>query len=142
MPFQLIYSSAANGDMPRHELEKILAQARARNRSLDVTGLLVYVDGVFLQILEGEREAVSKLMEKIAHDPRHRDVKGFREADTEHRSFASWQMAFVSPSAREFAAWAGLEGATTVEATLAALQSDLDRVPRIVVSLLGALSEA
>lgn len=140
MPFRLIYSSEATGDMSRPELEKMLAQSRARNTMRDVTGVLVFVDGVFLQILEGERDAVDALMEKIARDPRHRGVKVFHEEETARRTFGSWRMAFVSPSADEMAAWAGLDGATTVEETLATLRSDPGRVPRVVFHLLEAVS--
>ncbi len=140
MPFRLIYSSEATGDMPRAELEKMLAQSRARNTMRDVTGVLVFVDGVFLQILEGTREAVLALMEKIGRDPRHRSVKVFHEEDTERRTFGSWRMAFVSPSAEEMAAWAGLDGATTVEETLETLRSDPGRIPRVVFHLLEAVA--
>jgi hypothetical protein len=140
MPYRLIYSSEATGDMPRPELEKMLAQSRARNRMRDVTGVLVFVDGVFLQILEGTRENVAELMEKIGHDPRHRGVKVFHEEDIEKRTFGSWRMAFVSPSAEDMAAWAGLDGATTIEETLATLRRDAGRIPRVVFALLEAVS--
>ena len=142
MPFRMIYSSEATGDMPMAELEKMLAQSRARNTMRDVTGVLVFVDGVFMQILEGERESVGALMEKIARDPRHRRVTVFHEEDLDRRTFGAWRMAFVSPSAEEMAAWAGLEGSTTVEETLATLRSDPGRIPRVVFHLLEAVSSA
>lgn len=140
MPYRLIYSSEATGDMSMPELEQMLAQSRARNTLRDVTGVLVYVDGVFLQILEGEREAVAALMEKIGQDSRHRKVKVFHEEETERRTFGSWRMAFVSPSAADMAEWAGLDGATTVEETLETLRNDPGRIPRVVFGLLEAVS--
>jgi hypothetical protein len=141
MPYRLIYSSEATGDMPRPELERMLAQSRARNNMRDVTGVLVFVDGIFLQILEGDQNNVAELMEKIGRDPRHRAVKVFHEEDIEKRTFGSWRMAFVSPSAEEMAAWAGLDGATTIEETLATLRKDPGRIPRVVFALLEAVSE-
>lgn len=141
MLFQLIYSSAATERMPKSKLYKILLAARSRNASLDVTGLLVFVNGVFLQILEGERDVVSTLMKKISTDPRHSNVKVFRETDVEQRTFPSWRMAYVTPSTKELATWAGLRSTTTLEATLEMLQSDPSRVPGVVIRLLEAIRE-
>ena len=142
MPFRLIYSSEATEGVGMPALEHMRAQSRARNTLRDVTGVLVFVDGVFMQILEGSRDAVAALMEKIERAPRHRSVKVFHEEDTEHRTFGSWRMAFVSPSAAEMAAWVGLEGTTTVEETLTVLRSDPGRIPRVVFALLEAVSAA
>ncbi len=141
MPFRLIYSSEATGDMPMPELEKMLAQSRARNTMRDITGVLVFVDGVFMQILEGSREAVLALLERLKADTRHRDLKVFHEEDIAERTFGSWRMAFVSPSAEEMAAWAGLDGATTVEETLETLRKDPGRIPKVVFHLLEVVSE-
>ena len=141
MPFQLIYSSAATERMPKSKLYKILLSSRSRNVSRDVTGLLVFVNGVFLQILEGERDVVSALMQTISSDPRHSNVKVFREKEVEQRTFASWRMAYVTPSPKELATWAGLDGAATLEATLDMLHSDPNRVSGLVTKLLEAIQE-
>jgi hypothetical protein len=55
MPYQIMYSSQATKPMTVAALEEILADARAGNEERNVTGALVYVDGVFFQIIEGER---------------------------------------------------------------------------------------
>ena len=138
--FRLIYSSEATRDLPMPELERMLAQSRARNTMRDVTGVLVFVDGVFMQILEGEREAVDALMERIRRDERHRNLKVFHEETLAQRTFGAWRMAFVSPRAEEMATWAGLDGTTTVEETLATLRGDPGRLPRVVFHLLEAVS--
>lgn len=141
MLFQLIYSSAATERMPKSKLYKILLGARSRNASLDVTGLLVFVNGVFLQILEGERDTVLTLMKRISSDPRHSNVKVFQETAVEQRTFPSWRMAYVTPSTKELATWAGLKSTTTLEATLEMLHSDQSRVPGVVIRLLEAIRE-
>ena len=141
MPFQLIYSSAATERMPKSKLYKILLSSRSRNVSQDITGLLVFVNGVFLQILEGERDVVSALMQKISGDPRHSNVKVFQEKAVEQRTFSSWRMAYVTPSPRELATWTGLRGTATVEATLDMLHSDPDRVSSLVTKLLEVIRE-
>jgi hypothetical protein len=77
MPTHLIYSSTASHAMTRAELQTILEDARSGNAAHDVTGLLVYVDGVFLQILEGERDTLTSLVSRITNDTRHRDLQIF-----------------------------------------------------------------
>jgi len=141
MPFQLIYSSAATERMPKSKLYKILLGARSRNESLDVTGLLLFVNGVFLQILEGERDVVSALMKKISSDPRHSSVKVIQETDVEKRTFPSWRMAYVTPSTKELANWAGLRSTTTLEETLEMLHSDPSRVPGVLIRILEEIQE-
>lgn len=139
MLIQLIYSSVATERMPKSKLYKILLAARSGNASLDVTGLLVFVNGVFLQILEGERDVLSTLMKKISSDPRHSNVKVLREIDVDQRTFPSWRMAYVTPSTKDLASWAGLRSTTTVEATLEMLHSDPSRIPGVVIRLLEVI---
>ena len=140
MPYRLIYSSEATGEMTRADLEQMLEESRIRNARRDITGVLVFVDGAFLQVLEGERSDVEDLMERIRRDPRHRDLKVFQEEEIDLRTVPTWRMAYLSPQAEDVAAWAGLEGATSVESVLATLRSDPDRVPRVLVGLVEALA--
>jgi hypothetical protein len=141
MLYQLVYSSVATEAMPKSKLYKILHGARAANTIADVTGLLVFAEGKFLQVLEGPREIVRELMQKIAADQRHKDVRVIAERDVEDRIFSSWKMAYVSTNARELAAWAGLRSTTTIEETLACLTADPSRVPDILQHMLGAIRE-
>ena len=132
MLIQSVYTSAAIQPMPKSKLYKILWDSRVRNKLADVTGLLVYVDGNFLQVLEGEEAVVSTLLEKISKDLRHYDVKVVYKAVIEKRTFNAWQMAYVSPSPKELATWAGLSNTTTLETTLKALESEPSRFPSVL----------
>jgi hypothetical protein len=134
-----MYSSQATESMTITDLEKILADARDGNRARDVTGALVYVDGVFFQLLEGDEAVVRSLMANIASDTRHQSVKVFYEAQVDVRAFESWSMAYLSPTAREMSIWAGLPATATIEEVLADVNRDPDRVPRILVEVLKAL---
>ena len=127
--------------MPKSKLYKILVDSRVSNRLADVTGLLVYVDGTFLQVLEGEQNVVSALLEKISKDRRHKDVKVVYKTGIEGRTFNAWQMAYVSPSPKELATWAGLNDTTTLEATLKTLESEANRFPSVLSKLLLAIPE-
>jgi hypothetical protein len=122
------------------DLEKILTDARAGNQARNVTGALVYVDGVFFQILEGNKAVVHDLMANIARDTRHQSVKVFYEAQVDARAFETWSMAYLAPTAREMSIWAGLPATATVEEVLADVSRDPDRVPRILINVLNALA--
>ncbi len=56
--------------------------------------MLLYKDGKFMQTLEGPREAVLTLLEKIRSDPRHGKFTLLMEAPILKRSFGSWSMGF------------------------------------------------
>ncbi|MEO8585117.1 MAG: BLUF domain-containing protein [Acidobacteriota bacterium] len=140
MPFRLIYSSEAAPDLAAPDLEGMLAESRIRNRSRGITGVLIFVDGAFLQILEGEKDDVLDLMERIERDPRHRGIKVFHEEETDERAFGSWNMAYLSPSAKEVSRWAELDGATTMGNLLSSLESEPGRLPGMVVNILRAIA--
>jgi hypothetical protein len=140
MPFRLIYSSEATPGLAAAELEEMLAESRIRNKAHGVTGVLLFVEGAFLQILEGEKDDVLGLMERIERDPRHRGVKVFYEQEVDERAFASWSMAYLSPSAEEVSKWAELDGATTIGNVLASIESNPGRLPRMVVNILKTLA--
>ena len=91
----LIYASTAVHKMNRQELLNILHEARNKNKRLDITGLLLYKDGNFMQVLEGEYKAVSELYETIEGDPRHIGVHLLIKRPIDERTFGDWQMAFV-----------------------------------------------
>ena len=125
--------------MTATDLEKILTDARAGNEARNVTGVLVYVDGVFFQILEGDQAVVRNLMANIASDTRHQSIKVFYEAQVDVRAFESWSMAYLGPTAQEMSIWAGLPATATVEEVLAHVNCYPDRVPRTLITALKAL---
>jgi hypothetical protein len=90
----LVYVSFANQDLSEDELREILKKARENNQKLDVTGMLLYRNGFFIQALEGEEAVVSPLYEKIKQDPRHRSVVQIHKSPIRKRSFEDWSMGF------------------------------------------------
>ena len=107
MLHELIYASVATRPMSGEDLASLLAVCHENNASLDVTGMLVYHDGRFLQLLEGERSAVTALFARIASDPRHASVHRLFEGAIERRGFASWRMAFADTAEVDPAALRG-----------------------------------
>jgi hypothetical protein len=140
MPFRIIYSSEAVPGLTAAEIEQMLAESRVRNAARGISGALVLVDGVFLQILEGEKDAVLELMGRIEQDPRHRAIKVFHEQEVEQRAFESWSMAYLSPSPDEVSRWAALEGATTLGGIVASVERNPDRLPGVIRQIFSAIA--
>ncbi len=95
---QVVYVSTATTQLTRPELRELLRSARAKNARLNVTGMLLYHDGNFIQALEGPRAAVAAIQERIALDPRHHGMLVLHRTRIETRSFAEWSMGFVDTS--------------------------------------------
>ena len=98
---QLVYASAATHSMDEEELAQILGSARENNGALGITGMLLYHEGSFLQVLEGEKSAVEALFAKIEKDERHTETLVLLRADVEERSFRRWSMGFYCSASNE-----------------------------------------
>jgi hypothetical protein len=103
----LIYTSTATRPMGRRDLVDLLEACRDKNRKSEVTGLLLYAEGCFMQVLEGPGPVVRNLMKKIEMDKRHRDVETLEVTALDCRAFPEWSMAFLDSS---LAAPAGMPG--------------------------------
>jgi Sensors of blue-light using FAD len=98
MLVRLLYASRAADSVNSDDLAAILKKSKANNPPIGVTGVLCFSDGIFLQVLEGGRSQVSGLYNKIACDPRHRDVVLLSYEEVSERSFAGWSMGQVNLS--------------------------------------------
>lgn len=94
MPFQLGYVSTAQRPMMREDLLAILTVARRNNQDIGVTGLLLFDGRHFVQVLEGNEDAVRKIFSLIAQDDRHRDLKVLFEEQVGASQFEQWSMGF------------------------------------------------
>lgn len=90
---QLLYVSNTSRDFSSAELAEIVTASRLNNAARDITGVLLYCDGGFLQVLEGDDAAVSALYGKIARDPRHWNSAILLDRQAP-RVFESWSMGF------------------------------------------------
>jgi hypothetical protein len=91
---QLLYVSQQKHDMSDNELLEMLDQARKKNKTLDITGILLYHNGYFMQLLEGPKENVDQLFDVIARDPRHKNVRLIGRYSINDRSFNEWNMGY------------------------------------------------
>lgn len=93
---QVIYSSAAVAPFSEVALTDLLAAARISNSRLGVTGLLLYHEGSFLQVLEGDERVLEHLYAKIGKDERHHRLVALLRRQVDARHFDQWQMGFAS----------------------------------------------
>jgi hypothetical protein len=92
MLVRLIYASRAADGIDADTLHAIMKSSRNHNAVSGLTGVLVFTDGIFLQVLEGGRDAVSATYNRIAQDERHRDVVLLGYDEIGERHFAGWAM--------------------------------------------------
>ena len=99
---QLCYVSTAVRMMSGDDLTEILQTARRKNAERKITGMLVYKDMSFLQVLEGNRADIDEIFGTISEDPRHHRVTTLFEINIPQREFGEWAMGYYQPSADEF----------------------------------------
>lgn len=91
----LLYMSTASREMAPGELDAMLQRARARNESLGITGALLHYGGRFVQVLEGQADAVEQCFERISADTRHGAVTRIHSGPIAAPSFPDWSMRYV-----------------------------------------------
>ena len=96
MLVRLMYASRATEALPEGLVESIVQQARRSNPELGVTGVLCHGGEVFLQVLEGGREPVNALYNRIVCDRRHRQVTLLQYEEILERRFGGWTMGQVN----------------------------------------------
>lgn len=92
--YHIVYISTASNAMTQCNLLKLLEKSRAFNQANDVTGVLLYSDGNFIQILEGEEQCLKSLYHRISIDPVHHRVITISEGEVPGREFSEWSMGF------------------------------------------------
>lgn len=136
---RLIYFSRAVGTVTQSEIRHILAVSRERNAAAGITGLLIHLDGVFAQVLEGSCPAVGETIHRICDDPRHHEISVLADGDVDRRAFDDWSMAYLEADVCALLESAGLPD---VEAALAAF-ADRDPSPGdpVIDTALASLSQ-
>lgn len=95
MLVRLLYASRAVDTQPE-AIEAILAQSHQFNPTSGITGILCYGSGIFLQAIEGGRNAISELYGHIQKDLRHKDVVLLHYEEITERRFSGWTMGQVN----------------------------------------------
>lgn len=96
-----IYSSTAAPQFAEHEIPQLLEKSRAANATRGITGMLLYIEGSFFQVLEGEGAPVDEVYRRISADARHHEVTLIIREPIAARSFADWTMGFATLGRQE-----------------------------------------
>ncbi|AOE49472.1 BLUF domain-containing protein [Kangiella sediminilitoris] len=98
MLVQLTYASRVSRTLGSTDIKDILRSSQENNKADGVTGALCLSDGIFLQILEGDRTVVNRVYHRILNDARHKDpaILDYREVTA--RSFSEWSMGLITRS--------------------------------------------
>jgi hypothetical protein len=107
---QMIYTSVASRKLPPAELKAILEVSQRNNTRDGITGMLLYEDGTFIQVLEGEDAVVESTFERISKDPRHGKILLIARLELEQRSFHDWEMGFFDASGGQLLKLPGYSG--------------------------------
>ena len=114
------------------ELRALLDVSRRNNSRVGITGMLLYKEGNFMQVLEGPAMAVREVHERIQHDPRHTGLITLMERSGTQRQFADWSMGFRNLADPDLRAFPGYNEFLNVPFKDAFLASEPTRVNRLL----------
>jgi len=92
---RLIYISSATGELGQAYLDQILSRSRSNNQARGLTGMLLFHDGCFFQVLEGEAGVIEQTFATISRDARHGGVILLESRTITERAFPQWSMGYV-----------------------------------------------
>ncbi len=90
----VIYVSKVSVPLSKTALNDLIAESRHNNKENLITGILLHIDGVFLQYIEGPEDKIDQLYQKIKEDDRHRDLNILESGLIQTRKYKEWQMLF------------------------------------------------
>jgi hypothetical protein len=105
----IYFSRCADGPSPEVVAE-ILAESRRNNERDGITGLLLHMEGVFAQVLEGPAAAIEETIARIEKDPRHHDMTVLSDGDVGMPLFQDWSMGYMDTDVSDLLSAAGLDG--------------------------------
>ena len=95
---QVVYVSRRADGLTERTIDEILSTSAERNRARGVTGVLLMCGRHFMQLLEGDEAVVDPLFQRIAADPRHRDVHKLLRKRVGKRLCPDWGMKAFNPA--------------------------------------------
>ncbi|SFN47113.1 BLUF domain-containing protein [Salegentibacter flavus] len=96
MRYAISYVSTANKDLTDPEVTNIMKRTMKFNRNHDISGILLYNENNFFQLLEGEKQTVLELYKIISEDSRHYDIIKFLEKPIFNTPFDGYLTEFIT----------------------------------------------
>ncbi len=127
-----VYASAASRDFKTQELAELLEMARENNAKHGLTGMLLYAESSFFQVLEGPADVVDALYARIERDPRHDQMTLIIKEPIPKRYFDAWTMGFYKVSRAELVGMSGVNDFFGKDRTL--LRVDAGRAMKLLAA--------
>ena len=89
---QIVYTSQSNMPADKRSLLDLLHDARDFNSADNITGILIHSRNYFIQVIEGEPEAIADLVSRLFNDTRHKDIRIVSDTTIQQRLFPQWSM--------------------------------------------------
>lgn len=99
MRYAIVYVSTASPNLEESEVGEVLSGSKSWNNQHDVTGLLLFSEGNFFQIIEGEKNVIFQLFENIKKDKRHRNIMQIFGKEIHKEAYDGYDSDFVSEEA-------------------------------------------
>lgn len=139
--YRTVYVSSNSRIFSQDDIKDILDVSRANNARRGITGALLYHQRNFMQILEGDRETIEALYDRIKEDPRHKHVIQLLAYDCEDRLFADWSMGYVNPGELDSADEQVVQGIWSLCARLGGAEQPDPRIRTLVRSFTRSFGE-
>lgn len=129
---QVSYVSRSQEPMSAEDLLALLHECRSKNERRDVTGLLLYGNGTFLQTIEGEENVIENLIDIICKDKRHAEIQMLTRTEIPTRQYSEWSMGFDEISDETLQDVEGLRDFGAVDFTFEKLSGNAKVVDKLL----------
>jgi len=120
--------------MSEDDLIALLKQSRERNERQDLTGMLLFKDGLFLQVLEGSEKDVDEIYRSIYLDERNSGHYLIERKPIDERNFPDWRMGFENLSSRNLGELEGFSAILDKESASEKIGACKDLAVKLVLS--------
>jgi len=96
MRYAITYVSTAKKELSSTEIDDLLTTSKKNNNKKSITGVLLYKDGNFLQLIEGKKTEILTLFETIIKDERHTNIIKIFGKEKDSKPFDGYHVDFVT----------------------------------------------
>lgn len=100
MRYAISYVSTAAKELTEQTIEATLNFSKNWNNDNKITGMLLFSEGNFFQVLEGDQKTLQDLFGRIQNDKRHYDIIKIFEKEVAEHAFDTYEVDFISMDAR------------------------------------------
>lgn len=94
------YVSSANPNLSKEDVADFFKQVNEFNNSHDITGVLLYAETNFFQLIEGDENEIKSLFSRIENDSRHSNIIKFVDKSIEGPAFDGYISRFVTDASK------------------------------------------